>query len=123
MAPQRHLVDHQGLKALPQALQLGDWHTGADPARIDEFAFRCVVAEKQRPDAMSTAFGITPSDNDKFLSVEALDLEPRTPVGLVAAIRALRHDALKAVLTGQPVELWAMADLVVVVSQRVRRTI
>ena len=32
---------------------------------------------------MSAALGITPSDDDKFLPVEAFDLEPRVPVGLI----------------------------------------
>src|SRR5690242_1603900 len=72
---------------------------------------------------MSAALGITPSDDDKLLPVEALDLEPRTSVGLVPAIGAIRYDALDAVFAGDPVEGWAMTDLVIVVSQRVRRTI
>jgi hypothetical protein len=48
---------------------------------------------------MSAALGITPSDNDKFFPVEALDLQPRVPVGLVTAIGALRYDTV-------PVEHW-----------------
>jgi len=72
---------------------------------------------------MSAALGITPSDDDNLFPVEALDLEPCTAVGLVLAIDALRHDALKAVLASYPVELRAMPNLVIVVSQRVRRTV
>src|SRR5271167_3023607 len=90
---------------------------------MDQVAVRCVIADEQRPDAMSAPLGITPTDNDKFLPVKAFDLEPRTPVGLIAAIDALRDDTLQAVLTGQPVELRAMPDLVVVVPQAVRRTL
>ena len=62
---------------------------------------------------MSTAFGVTPSDDDKLLSIQASRFQPCAAVGLVAAIGAVRHDALKAVLTGQPVELGAMLDLVI----------
>ena len=45
-----------------------------------------------------------------------------TPVGLVPAIQALRDNALKTVLAGQPVEVWATPDLVIVVAQTIRRT-
>ena len=44
---------------------------------------------------MTTALGITKSDDYKFLSVKTFDFEPRSPVGLVAAIDAFRHNALK----------------------------
>jgi hypothetical protein len=59
---------------------------------------------------MSAALRITPSDDDKFLSVEALDLEPSAPVRLVPAICALRHDAFETTLAGQPVELPAASS-------------
>jgi hypothetical protein len=49
---------------------------------------------------MSAALRVTPSDDDKFVPVKAFDLEPRTPVGLVPAIDALRDDALDAVFAG-----------------------
>jgi len=80
---ERQLVDYQRLKTLPQPLQLGLGQAGPGSACIDELARWCVVAEQQRPDAMSAALGITPSDDDKFLPVEAFDLEPRAPVGLI----------------------------------------
>jgi hypothetical protein len=35
---------------------------------------------------MSAALGITPPDDDKLFPIEALDLEPHSPVGLVPAI-------------------------------------
>jgi hypothetical protein len=66
---------------------------------------------------MSAAFRVTPPDDDKFFPVQALDLEPRTPVGLIPAIGALRYDALDTVFAGQSVELRAMPDLVIVLSQ------
>src|SRR5512133_3631057 len=43
---ERHLVDHQRLKALPQALQLGDGHAGPGSACIDELVVWCVVAQE-----------------------------------------------------------------------------
>jgi hypothetical protein len=49
---------------------------------------------------MSATFGITPSDDDKFLTVEALDFQPSMPVRLVPVIGALRHDTLNAVFAG-----------------------
>jgi hypothetical protein len=97
---ERHLADHQRLKALPQAFQFDDGHTCAGSSCIDKLALRCVVAEQQRPDPMSAALRVTPSDDDKFLPVEALGLEPRAPVGLIPPIRALRHDALKTAFAG-----------------------
>jgi len=66
---------------------------------------------------------ITPPDDDEFLPVEALDLEPGAPVGLVPAIDALRHDALDTVLARQPMKGRALPDLVIVVSQAIRRTV
>jgi len=89
---QRHFVHHQGLKALPKALQLGLGHAGSGSACIDEFALRCVVAEQQSPDPMPTPLRITPADDDKFFPIEALDLEPSTPIGLIPAIGALRDN-------------------------------
>ena len=71
---------------------------------------------------MSAALRITPSDDDKFLPVEAFDLEPRAPVGFVAAIDALRDDALDTVFAGQAMEHRPLPDLVIVVPQRFRRT-
>ena len=49
---------------------------------------------------MSAALGITVSYDDEFLPVEAFDFEPRAPVGLIAAIDALRDDALDALVAG-----------------------
>ena len=71
---------------------------------------------------MSAALRIAPSDNDKFLPVEALDLEPRTSVGLVPAIGAFRYDALDPLFAGDPVEGRAVPDLVIIIPQRIRRT-
>ena len=59
---------------MPETLQLGDGHTGADPARVDELFVRREIAEQQRPDAMSAALGIGPSNYDKFFAVETLTL-------------------------------------------------
>jgi hypothetical protein len=53
---------------------------------------------------MPAAFRVTPPDDNKFLSVKALRFEPRTPVGLIPAIDALRDDAFEALLADQPVE-------------------
>jgi hypothetical protein len=58
------------LKALPEALQFGLGHTGADAARVNEVALWSVVPEQQRPDPMSTAFRVTPADHDKFFPIE-----------------------------------------------------
>ena len=72
---------------------------------------------------MSAALGITVSYDDEFLPVDAFDFEPRAPVGLIAAIDALRHDALDTMLAGQLMEFLATSDLVIVVSQPIRRTV
>jgi hypothetical protein len=108
---------------VPQAFQLGVGQTCPGSARIDEPAVWCAVAEQQRTDPMSAALRVTPSDDDKFLPVEAFDFEPRTPVGLVPAISAFRYDALNTVFAGQPVERRAMPDLVIIVSEAIRRTL
>jgi hypothetical protein len=79
----------------------------------------CVEAEQQRPNALSAALGIAPPD--KLFAVQVLDHEPHSPVGLIPAIGALRDDALDTVLARQPMKGRAVANLVIVVSQRVRR--
>ena len=108
---------------MPETLQFVDRHPRARPACINELSIRCEVAEQQRPDAMSAALGITVSYDDEFLPVEAFCFQPCTPVRLVAAIDSLGDDALKTAFAGQPVELRAMPDLVIVVSQPIRRTV
>src|SRR5438067_9799984 len=118
---QWHLVDRERSNRLPEALKLGDGHPRACPARINELSAWGVIAEQQRTDPMPTALGIAPSDNHKFFSVEALGFQPGAPVRFISAADALGHDAFKAILAGQPVESRAMADLVVVVSERLRR--
>jgi hypothetical protein len=71
---------------------------------------------------MSAALGIAPADDNKFFPVEAFDFEPRAPIRLIPAIGALRYNALDTVFAGYPVELRAASDLVIVVSQAIRRT-
>jgi hypothetical protein len=88
------------MKALPQALKLGDRHTGADPARIDQLALRRVITEQQRADPMSTALRVTPPEDNEFLAVEAFRLQPCTPIGLIPTINSLRDYAFEAVLAG-----------------------
>jgi hypothetical protein len=119
---ERHPGDRERMKALPQALKLGDGHTGADSARIDELALRRVVAEQQRTDPMPTALRVTPPDDNEFLAVDAFRLQPRAPIGLIPTIKALRDNAFEAVLAGQAMEGRALADLMVVIPQRLRRT-
>src|SRR5438132_13890532 len=110
------------MKALPQALKLGVGNTCASPARIDQLALRRVVAEQQRADPMPTALGIAPPDDDEFLAVEALRLQPRAPIGLIPTINALRDNAFEAVLAGQAMKGRALTDLVIGIPQRLRRT-
>jgi hypothetical protein len=62
-------------------------------------SFRRVVAEEELP----CTFRIRPTD-DEFLAVEAFDLEPGAPVGLVAAVYPLRHNSFWPVLAGKAVE-------------------
>src|SRR6266446_2030760 len=110
------------MKALPQALKLGDRHTGTYSARIDQLAVRRIVAEQQRTDPMPSALGVTPSDNDELLAVEAFRLQPCASTGLIPTINALRDDAFEATLAGQAMEGRALADLMIVVPQRLPRT-
>jgi hypothetical protein len=77
---------------------------------VDDFGFR-LVANIRNLCALGAA----------GRGVDLVNLEPSAPVGLIAVIGALRHDALKTVFAGQPMERWAISDLVIVVSQRVWR--
>src|SRR4051812_38415088 len=71
---------------------------------------------------MSAALGIAPADEDELLAVEAFRLQPSAPIGLIPAINALRDNAFEAALAGQAMEGRALADLMIVVSERLRRT-
>src|ERR1700730_11192026 len=51
--------DRERMKRPPQALKLGDRHTGADPARIDHRALRRVVTESWAHSAISCWFTVT----------------------------------------------------------------
>src|SRR5271169_5419398 len=117
---ERHPGDRERMKALPQALKLGVGYAGASPARIDQLALRRVIAEQQRADPMPTALRVTPPDDDEFLAVEAFRLQPRAPIGLIPTINALRDNAFEAVLAGQTMEGRALADLMIVIPERLR---
>src|SRR5262249_50544835 len=110
------------MKALPQALKLGDRHTGANPARINQLALRRVVAEQQSADPMPTALRVTPPDDDEFLAVQTFRLQPRAPIGLIPTIDALRDNAFEAALAGQTMKGRALAYLMIIVPQRLGRT-
>ena len=71
---------------------------------------------------MPSALGVTPPDNDEFLAVEAFRLQPRAPIRLIPTINALRDDAFEAALAGQAMEGRALADLMIVILERLRRT-
>jgi hypothetical protein len=83
---EQHFVGYQGPKALLQPFQFIDGHSGADTARVNEVSLRCVVAQQQRPDPMSDAFGLTPSDEYKLFPVQAFDLKRCTPIRVIPAI-------------------------------------
>src|SRR5690349_4122749 len=102
------------MKALPQALKLGDGNTCARPARIDQVAHRRIVPEQQRADPNPTALRIAPSDDYEFLAVETFRFQPRAPIGLIPTINALRDNAFEAALAGQTMESRALADLMIV---------
>ena len=71
---------------------------------------------------MPTAFRVTPPDDDELLAVEAFRLQPRAPTGLIPTIDALRDDAFEAALAGEAMEGWTLADLMIVIPERLRRT-
>jgi hypothetical protein len=76
------------LEALPQALQFDIRQTCPGAACVDEVTLRSVVPEQQRPDPMPAALRVTPSHDHELFPIEALDLEPCAPVGLVLAVNA-----------------------------------
>src|SRR5262249_57714544 len=109
------------MKALPQALKLGDRHTGANPARINRLALRRVVAEQQCADPMPTALRVTPPD-DEFLAIQTFRLQPRAPIGLIPTIDALRDNAFEAALAGRTMKGRALPYLIIIVPHRLLRT-
>jgi hypothetical protein len=70
---------------------------------------------------MPAALRIAPPD-DEFLAVEAFCLQPCAPTGLIPTIDALRDNTFEAVLAGQAMEGRALADLMIVLPERFRRT-
>jgi hypothetical protein len=71
---------------------------------------------------MPTALRVSPPDDDEFLAVEAFRLQPRAPTGLIPTINALRDNAFEAALADQAMDGRALAYLMIVVPQRLRRT-
>jgi len=66
---------------------------------------------------------IGPADHDKFLAVEAFDLEPQAAVtGRVRGIGAFRDDALELQLAGLLMERRALSAVVIAVVQGRRDT-
>ena len=66
----------------------------------------------------SRAFRIGPADHDKFLAVEAFDLEPQPAIaGDIGRIAAFRDDAFDFRGAGLSVKSRAEADLVIAVLQ------
>src|ERR1700730_7922544 len=99
-ARRRHLerdgVGSKRLQPSPQPLQLRLLDAGADAAGIDQPAVAIVVGEQQSAEPWPGAFGIGPADEDKFLAVQAFDLNPQAAVaGRIRRIGALRYDALE----------------------------
>jgi hypothetical protein len=67
---------------------------GAGAAGIDQPAVRIVVGEQQRAEPRPPPFRIGPADHQKFLAVEAFDLEPQAAIARrVGGIGAFRDDA------------------------------
>src|ERR1700726_2865478 len=64
-----------------------------------------------------------PADHDKFLAVEAFDLEPQSAIaGRVRGIGAFRDDALERQFAGLFMERRALATVIIAVMQRGRDT-
>jgi hypothetical protein len=103
---------------VPQPLELGGVDAGAGAAGIDQPSIRIVISEQQRAEIRPPSFGISPADHDKFLAVEAFDLEPDAAIaGRIGRIGAFRNDALEIELAGVLVEGRAPAPVIVAVVQ------
>ena len=70
-------------------------------------------------DERTAAFGVGPADDDKFLPVEASNLEPETAVAWgCTGVQSLRDDAFQPKRAGMPVKRRTLADLVVAIVDR-----
>jgi hypothetical protein len=86
---------------MPQPFQFGGVDAGAGAAGIEQPAVGIVVGEQHGAEPGTPPFRIGPADDDKFLAIEAFDLEPQAAVaGRVGCIGAFRDDALAACRTG-----------------------
>jgi hypothetical protein len=104
------------LQPAPQPFKLGRIDAGADVAGIDQPSVGIVVGEQQRAEPRPPSFGIGPADDDKFLAVEAFDLEPQAAIaGRVGGIGSFRDDALELQLARLLVERQALAAVIVAV--------
>ena len=88
-----------------QVFELISPHPGTDPADVNQPPARIVIPEQQCADKRSAAFGVGPADDDKFLAMQAFDLDP-TPQ-LPGAHRLLRT----SLLIGGPLTGYALSAL------------
>ena len=115
---ERHFVDHQRLQLSPKALQLRLIDAGADAAGKDKTAVGIVMAKQQGAELGARAFGIGPADHNKFLAVQAFDLQPQAAIaGRIRSIGAFRDDALERHRARLLMKLPPAADLVIAVVQ------
>src|SRR5690606_36628183 len=95
----------------------------ADAAREAQRASRLLAyPEQQRAEARARAAGVGVADDDEFLPLQALHLEPALrALFAVAVVRALRHDALEAEPAGLGEHRGTVALDVLAVADRVGR--
>src|SRR5271156_5926339 len=93
----RHLVRGERAQLVQQGRQLGYRHPRSGAAGIDQLAVVCVIPEQQRSERRARALRIGPADNDEFLAVQKLGLDPDAAVarqvGLVDLLRDHAFDA------------------------------
>src|SRR5262245_23977625 len=77
-----------------------------------------MVADEKGAKALPAAFGVGKADDDDFVAIAALDLEPgAASSGAVGSIPALRHDAFYAEAVRLAKNRRAMSGLVIAVAQ------
>src|SRR5207253_7006542 len=108
----------KGIEPMAQIAELHRTEPGPDPSGIAQLAGRIIIADEQGANTLPLAFRIAEADDDEFLAIAALDLEPGAAAPrTVGCVAALRDDAFQAEAARLAKNGRAVAGLVVAVAQ------
>src|SRR5207248_480870 len=105
-----------------QVAQLHRAEPGSDPSGIAQPAGRIIIADEKGAETLAAALGVGKTENDEFVAIAALDLEPGTASSrTIGRVPALRHDSFEAKAARLAKNGRTVSGLVIAVAQDPRR--